>query len=696
MKVEIINTNFKDLKTAVCYSRASGFKFIPTVSSKILSSLEEINDCHKSNYAMYLGNSELLSNNDFIQYNFSYYIDKYKFKDGLMINQLDNESRDIIGLDPIILTAMENRLCPSAVDDNSIPDFDYFGSSIFEKRKFFSLDLLEDIYKVEFYENIIFTNHNLNNGTKFYEYGIFDYIKNDLSYIEKPAIIISLGPNKSIVNNNIDWYYNGDELPDKSTPELEAIPYRKLEEEVLFKKTLNIYLPNSLGLSGEVPPLDITLEAWSIDNKNPNRNSYKHILRNNEFYSMINNIRPVKQLNHGLRYDVNSMTLVSNTELIPINECPILKSKTLNTNLWNPKIRYKRGDKVEVGGLTWESLIDNNLGNNPLLSSCWEEEDNLTNYFTNRLGIYFDESKYKEVGIIKPSNSVILTEDTNYLEINAIPSTGFDIKIDSISIYPEYNGSTEIPMIYENEGVTKYNYYHYITQNFGHVFVFKDLQLNLLKEIDYLYIKSNPKLFSINFRVLVNNESEYNWSNWENNNSGLRIETAEGNKELDETVSSITATTRDYLNNIQLGNNELYSLIGLRTESGEEISAVNNTIKSIQVLPTKKEDANNIIIYTILVESSILSLNVVEFSGFIVENASQKIRSGNTGKVRFYVDPESNKEFNKVIINNSTELTINNPDSDKFGGIELSFDEYSGIYTLEFRNIKTNLDIKVQ
>ena len=137
-------------------------------------------------------------------------------------------------------------------------------------------------------------------------------------------------------------------------------------------------------------------------------------------------------------------------------------------------------------------------------------------------------------------------------------------------------------------------------------------------------------------------------------------------------------------------------MIGVRTESGEEIRAVKNTIKSIQVLPTKKEDANNIIIYTILVESSILSLNVVEFSGFIVENASQKIRSGNTGKVRFYVDPVSNKEFNKVIINNSTELTINNPDSDKFGGIELSFDEDSGIYTLEFRNIKTNLDIKVQ
>lgn len=704
MKVEIVNTNFKNIKTAVCYSRGKdengniSFKFIPTASTKIIPTLNDINNCHKSNYAMYLGNNELLSNNDFNQYNFSYYIDKYKFKDGLMINLLDDESRNIISddKDSVVLTEIEDKLCPSAIDDNSVPEFDYFGSSIFGKQRFFSIDLKKEVYKIELYEDVILTNHNLeNNETKFYEYGIFDYIKdNSLSYSETPAIIVTLGPDKSLTaNNSEDWYYNGD-TKEETTVSLGPVSYRKLEEEILFNKTLNIYLPNAFELVGKTPPVNITLESWNADNKNPNRNSHKHILRNNEFYSLLNNIKPIKPSNYNLRYDVNSMTLVSNSELIPKDNCPILKNKekSITNNLWNPRVRYKLGDIVTFDNLSLMSLVDNNINNNPLLSSCWEECDNLTNYFTSRLNVYFNKSEYSGIGIIKPGNSVILTESTDYLEVNVVPSIGFSIDINSISIYPEYNGSDEIS---RNNG----EYYYYTTQDLGHLFVFKDSQLDLLREIDYLYIKCEPKTYLVNFMVFVDSKDKYSWSDWvkDNDSVALNIKDKEA---LNTSKDSIEVKTRDYLENIQLvGSN--YSMVGIKTDSGKIILAENNIVKSIQVLPTQIEDAVSIINYTILVESPEFYLVVEEFSGFIVENTYQKIKSGSKGSIRFYENDPSFKKFSKVIItttkeeSKSIELTVDNSNSSEFGGVVLSLNEDNGIYTLDFEKITTNLNIRL-
>ena len=715
MIVEIIknNSDFKDLKTAVCYSRrGSGreFKYIPTVGKKtrVIGDLSN----HGSNYAMYLGNNEVLSNNDFIQYNFSYFIDKYKFKDGLMINQLDNESRDIIGLDSTVLTAIEERLCPSAIDDSTPTNFDYFGSSIFGKQKFISIDLMEDIYKVELYEEVIETNHNLLNTekytwAKFYEYGIFNCLKSDPdisisenNYTDKPALIITLGPEKNLKNNDTSWYYKEEKSIPQESLDLMPAQYRKLEEEILFKKTLNIYLYNKLNLlSKEIPPLEVTLESWQADNKNPNRNSYKNLLRNNEFYGMINNIRPVKQTKYNLRYDVNSMTLVSNTNLTPIENCPILNSKKITSNYWNPKIRYKKGDIVNLidneENISWTSLVSNNIGNNPLLSSCWEETDNLTNYFTNKLGIYFDETKYKNTGIIKPSNSIIITGETDYLEINAIPLVGFDIDVESITVYPEYNGNTKIKMTYEEDGVTKYNYYHYITQDLGHIIVFKDRQIELLREVEYVYFNNKPKSFSINFKILLDNELEFSWTKWCNNNENIEVNLNDDTV-LNGKNTSITAVTRDYLKNIRLNDTNLYSLIGIKTSSGDEILAKNNIVESLQILPTIKEDINKEITYTLLLKSSVFLLSVTEFYGFIVENTVQKIKPNNSGKIRFYMEDESDNDFEIVIDDGETKLTmgIGNPSTEEFGGVKL-YEDGEKIYSLDFEKIGTNIDIKI-
>ena len=97
MRIEIIDKSkgIKDLKTAVCYS-ISGAKKSSILGKNIKPTSRDLSN-YSSNYAMYLGNSGQLSNNDFVQYNFSYYIDKYKFKDGLLINQLDKESRNLLG-----------------------------------------------------------------------------------------------------------------------------------------------------------------------------------------------------------------------------------------------------------------------------------------------------------------------------------------------------------------------------------------------------------------------------------------------------------------------------------------------------------------------------------------------------------------------------------------------------------------------
>lgn len=680
MRIEIIDKSkgIKDLKTAVCYS-ISGAKKSSILGKNIKPTSRDLNN-YSSNYAMYLGNSGQLSNNDFVQYNFSYYIDKYKFKDGLLINQLDKESRNLLGLDTTVLTAMEDRLCPSSIEDNTVPEFDYFGSSIFEKQKFISLDLKENIYKIEFYDDTIQSNHNLDNGIKFYEYGIFDKIddQTDLSYTNIPILVVTLGPGE------------GDST-------LDPISYRKLEEEIIFKKTLNIYLPNDLTLlDRELPPINITLDAWEADNKNPNRNSYKHILRNNEFYGMINKINPIEQLKHNLVYDVNSMTIVGKSKLYRVEDCPILDGKFKNiSNSWSPDVRYEKGDEVSVDNITWVSLISNNIGNTPQLSSVWEEKEKLTDYYTNNLKIFFDETKYKNMGIIKPGNSVIITESTDYLEINIVPSLGFDINPNLIGIYPAYNNSNELPITYEDsEGNILHNYYHYITQDLGYIFVFKKESNNvfkLLKDLDCLYIKANPKQFNVYFNVLIDDTIKSSWRDWEEkDNTGLNIN--------GETLyfDHVIASTRDLLR-IEFEKSDLYKLTGLRTEYGNEIQAEDGVINNIQVIPTlERENANNSIIYTLLVNSLLLSLNVVEFSGFIVDNISQKLKSGSTGKLRFYIDEEyDNKVFTKVEINNGiVVLTTENPNTESFGGISLNKGD-DGIYTLDFKNITENLDIKV-
>lgn len=696
MKIEVVDKNkgIKDLKTAVCYSTSGrSFKFIPEKGFKLTT--KDLSN-HSSNYAMYLGNNELLSNNDFVQYNFSYYIDKYKFRDGLLINQLDKESRNILGLDSTILTAMEDRLCPSSINDNVVPEFDYFGSSIFEKQKFISLDLKEDIYKVEFYEDIILTNHNLDNNIKFYEFGVFDKVSDQqgLNYTSIPVIIVTLGPEKGLTSNKKDWYYENDMyITTENQPD--PMSYRKLVEEIIFKKTLNIYLPNeSTLLDKDLPPINITLDAWEADNKNPNRNSHSYILRNNEFYSMINKINPIEQLKYNLVYDVNSMTIVGKSKLYDVDDCPILSSKLKNKNsdLWVPEVRYKKGDEVLINDITWVSLVDNNIGNNPQLSSNWEEKEKLTNYYTNNLGIYLDETEYKNVGTIKPGNSVIITENTEYLEINIMPSLGFEVNPESIGIYPAYNNSKELPITYDDsDGKVHHNYYHYITQDLGHIFVFKKESPNIfetLKNLDNLYIKTTPKQFSVYFNVLIDNEIRSNWTDWEGNSIGLKV-----NNDI-LSSDSITAKTRDLLR-IEFGDSNLYKLIGLRTEYGDEIQAEDGIINNIQVIPTsEREDANNLITYTLLINSFLLSLNVVEFSGFIVDNVSQKIKTGSTGKLRFYVE-DSNKIFTKVEINDGLAiLTMENPKTENFGGISLS-KGVDGIYSLDFKNITENIDIRV-
>ena len=710
MRVEIKKQNIKDIKTAVFYSGdyTGGelmFKYIPTKEG-ISINLEN----HKSSEVRYLGTNEILDNNDFAEYEFSYLVDKYKFNSNLLINHLDNSSRNIIGKNVSVSTVLENCLFPSTIVDKESSTFSYFGAATYHSNKFFSFDLDNGVYKIELYDDYLDSNYL----DKFYEYDALVYSNLEISV--DPAIIVYLGPDRNDKYNNSGWYYSGDNVHNIDYGG--ALTYKKLLDEINYRKVVNLYLPKDYQLDAEI---NISLEAWKDDIKNPNRNTHNTILRNDDYYRLISKIDPIQEKNFtNLKYDINSMSLVSNTEISPIKDCPILLRKakmfgydTGDSNIikypdWVNSIRYRSGDKVYFEGLVWESLTNNNIGNCPLLSSDWEEVDKLTNYYTTRLGVYFNEGDYTNIGTVKSPNNVIISDDTDIIEINVKENVGFELITDSISIFPPYNNSTDLPMIKDYNNLNGYNYEHYLSQDLGHIFIFTNNQIDLLKEIKYIYFNAVPKNYSVSFMVSVNLEDDVNnlsWSGWTDGNSpGMKVIVESIYGELREysinsTNTTFTVSTQEKFKIELLSDNNLYKLEGLISNNSDTfLSSDQKTIDFIKVLPTSEDDTRSSLIYTLLIKCIPVTLSIIQFDKFTVEKSQQFIKLNSSGFVRFYVTNSKIDKFNKAEITiNKTVVSITERNNKlNVGDCEITLTkDPEGIYTLNFSKIVSNIDIKL-
>lgn len=377
MKIITAN-NLGDVGTAVFYKF---HKYIP-VSDINSSDIPSIIENCRSYKIQFRGNKTDLSNKDFSEYNFSYLIDKYKFNDKLLINQLDSSSKKLIGNKLDDLEKIENIMFPSYINIGEEQTDSFFGSTLISNQTFISLLAEENCWKIEFYEDAIESNNNIYGG--FIEEELLD--KLGIEKIKSPIITVTLGPENTIRNNSSDMYYSYDPmLKDKENNDrLNIKEYAELLEEINYSKVVWLFLSSDKTTVN----INLSYKSW-ISNKNPNRNMNKFIIRNDELWSTLYSVGLIeKDKNTNFWYDKNSGLLVGNGNIIEKEKCPILNKKIRKiTNKYSPYINYKLGDKVEYGGKLWESVTKDNYGNDPVLTKDWVLSEKLNDYCTPKISV---------------------------------------------------------------------------------------------------------------------------------------------------------------------------------------------------------------------------------------------------------------------------------------------------------------------
>ena len=438
MRLKINNKNFGDIRTAVFYR---SHKYIPFCDIKESDIPELISQC-TSDRVQYQGSKSKISGMDFAEYDFSYLIEKYKFNDNFLISFLDDKSKELIGKNIDDLEKIESTLFPTLSQNNGVSkyNYDYFGSTLIANQSFLLFEApgrsngLEGYYKIELYEDVL----DFNNSSKsFIEYELLEKLGDRFTDINIPAITITLGPENTTKNNPSELYYDYDTV--NKVNELGIVDYIKLREEINCSKVVYLYLSKN----NEILELNLAYKSW-IDNNNPNRNSNKFFIRNDEYCSSRNNINILRNLKDSdFWFDENSGTIVGNNAY-DYSDCRLLRKKLekIKNDLYSPYVRYNKGDIIRCGTnpfgepYYWESLVDNNYHNDPFTSSDWIEYTKVNNFFTRRINILIYPLG---AGFSNPGGSITVNSKTQPVEFEIQPNVGYNIFYRSSDIHDNTN-----------------------------------------------------------------------------------------------------------------------------------------------------------------------------------------------------------------------------------------------------------------
>ena len=734
MRLTINNKNFGDLRTAVFYRE---HKYLP-IGDIIPDDIPGlIQDC-TSDRIQYQGSKSRLSGMDFAEYDFSYFIEKYKFNDNFLISLLDDQSKDLVGKNIDDLEKIESVLFPTLKANKSISgkqiNYDYFGTALIANQNFLLFDTpgrnsdSPGYYKIELYEEVLESN---NETGGFIEYELLK--KLELSAVA-PSVTIILGPSRNVKNNQPDMYFPYDTLNDRSES-LGIVEYRKLREEVNCSKIVYLYLTKE----NEVLDINLAYKSW-VDSNNPNRKAKDYIIRNDEYYSTRNNIDILENLEDSdFWFDSNSGTLVGNSEHDHTKECPLLRKKLVksNSNFYSPYVRYNKGDIVRYGSdpsgepYYWESLVDNNYHTNPFISSDWIESTRINNYFTRRINILIYPLG---AGSSIPGGSITVNSENQAVSFTIQSNPGYNI------------------------------YYRS-----------KDLSDEMNHHIDSCYLTNPGKENSVQFRS-EDEEGNIVWTYSSKDSGGVIVETITVNKwkpffELDETGAykyndlifnfgiaksfiSFEATdgviTGDYkdwgdyfgepgfkIDNIVTissegvenspNSSEIERTNKLAIDSGSKIVMLVPELSShsIDYIESSYRVGNNIgkkkiyprilnnnsfefsdiinfseATYLFKLVAKTLTIKVGKFDGYIVNEVISRVKYGNDYLFRFYSTSDSGS-FNKLTITGDKGEKVVylpgqiNTESDLGGAtLNLTIDENdSSIYSLSIKEVKSNYTI---
>lgn len=404
MKLETLKNDFSNIGTVVFYRH---HKYIPDELDQIPVE-ERLDENFTSDLVKYHGSSSNFPALDFAEYDFSYIIDKYKFDNKLAITELDEYSREIVGKNIEDTDKIGKVLFPTLVEEDS-NTYDYFGSLNVNNKMLYFFECPEYYYTIEVYEDII--DSNVVGGDSFIEYkylelkGVEDKIT--------PALIITLGPEREAYNNPTDFYYESDPMIsriNRNSINYDTLEYSKLVDELFSKKVICLFL----STNNDTVEFNLAYSAWK-NNVNSHRNKWEYSVRNDEYYDVKKNVDIVEK-DYSMFLDKKSDTILGN-KIYYNFESPI-KNKKLQklenqTQYYSPYRCYNKGEittyKTPTGDIVWESLVDGNIGNNPLISPKWILSNKFFDFLTNV--VYIVTNPNNTNSSLVPGNQVTVTNN---------------------------------------------------------------------------------------------------------------------------------------------------------------------------------------------------------------------------------------------------------------------------------------------
>ena len=682
MKLIINDNNFTDIGTAVFYSTDS-------ISKKTYSKV------------LFRSSSSSLYNMSFSEYDFSYNIDKDKFNDKFLINNIGNKTVNLFNSSPSTLEKLEKIIFPTLGNEDWEVNNKYFGTTLINNQVFALLFAEAGISKIELYKDFIKKNTNyIYDRENISEYNFIDIetIKElNVSPTSIPYFTILLGETDEDVENNL-------------------VLKKELEDEVSCEKAVWMLISSN----DKVKEVNLSYKSW-IDSINPNRNMNKYLVRNDEYWSTKNHVEIVNKLdNIDIFVDSTSNTLLGNTK-INNEKLLILNKKKSRVDLFKSKksdypdyykyTTYKKGDKVYYSGELYESLSNNNFNELPIISTKWI----LANVLSTIKSIRIIVSVYPQVGGISDPIGVI-----------SIPSIDSDTSF-HIKPYPGYVLNEKMPCLISTNplvplpsgGVYDYNVPDniIIVSNWEKVletnqlffnFKFIGTKINLFAEIDNSVVEYknwisvfNENNFFIEKLIIGKGDNQIIYNNPTiDGNSSLVIKTNERAEIVipELTMYSISEVLIEYDNP---GENQP-SIIYPFSKNTENTIVLDNA-----VFTTAK--------MTLKLEKKKVVASIIQFDGFEISNNSLKVDSSGTVEFKFIeneIGPTGKplKYFKEVILEDDkgNSLSINSISAN--GGIhdfglstvslsvvngDINPGPSEGVYTLRIVNIFYNTTIKI-
>ena len=295
MRLIINNNDFTDIGTAVFYSTDS-------ISKKTYSKV------------LFRSSSSLLYNMNFSEYDFSYNIEKNKFNDKFLINNIGNKTIELFNESTNTLEKLEKIIFPTLGNEEWQNSNKYFGTTLINNQIFALLFAEAGISKIELYKDFIKKNTDyVYDKQNVKEYNFIDIdtlVSSNITPIATPYFTIILGQTDDNTDNN-------------------TILEKELEDEISDEKAVWMLISSN----NKVKEVNLSYKSW-IDSINPNRNMNKYLIRNDEYWSTKNHVNIVNKVDHiNIFVDSTSNTLLGNTK-VDDSKLLILNKKKSRVNLF--------------------------------------------------------------------------------------------------------------------------------------------------------------------------------------------------------------------------------------------------------------------------------------------------------------------------------------------------------------------------